>query len=123
MDNKFQVYDGVCATVTQWLMSNILHHPEPFCITDVDPQDKEDLCILSILDYVQKLMDKPVQYSGNFITYLILKYIKKFKYLHYCHATVNMFILNLPEFEREVMLSIDKRMDLLKEIYETYYER
>lgn len=123
MDDKFKVYDQICTTITQWLMSNIQHHPEPLCITDIGINDKQDLCILSILNYVQYLTDKSVQYSGNFITYLILKYIKKFKYLHYCHATINMFILNLPEFEREVMLFLGQKQELLEEIYDTYYAR
>lgn len=123
MDEKFKEYDSICATITQWLVYNLTEHPEPFCIKNVDADDKEDLCVLSIIGYLQTLTDRYINYEGSFWSYIRLKYFKKFKFLHRSRVTIPMFILDIHDFERELMLSINKYPSILGEIYDEYYRR
>ncbi len=123
MDEKFKEYDTICATVTQWLLYNLTEHPEPFCITNIDADDKEDLCILSIISFLQALTDRTISYNGGFWNYIRLKYFKKFKFLHRGRTLIPVFILDIHKFEQELMLSINKHPSILAEIYDEYYRR
>ena len=123
MDEKFKMYDEVTGAATQWLVCYITEHDTDAVITQVDWRDEEDLCILSILSWMPLIISKNIYYKGNIFQYWILKHIKKFKFLKWYKFDTEATEIRLHDFERELMLSLNKHPSILAEIYNEYYKR
>ena len=123
MDEKFKVYDTIVSAAAEWILCFVNEHKTPIRLTNVDWQDEEDLCLLSILSWVPQLTGQQVYYKGSIFSYWILKYIKHQDFLKKCKFDTYATELNLHEFENELMLSLNKHPSLLAEIYQEYYKR
>jgi len=123
MNEKFKLYDEICATGLKWLLWHVEEGHNPMCVSNIDIHDKGDLWFLSTLAWVDSITDVKVYFKGSPFAYLYLKWFKKYKYLHYTNWGFDMFVISVPDFEIELAHVFNRFITIFDEIYTAYYER
>ena len=123
MQEKFQLYDEICETGIKWLLFNFERAQLPICIKTIGINNKEDLWFCCITRSFDTFINTPTYFTGSWIKFLILKYIKGFKFLHYTFKLKNKFIIDAEVFEIEIVKTFNKFPYILGDIYDEYYKR
>lgn len=90
---------------------------------NLDTESPEDLWLLSILKQIYSIRANKYYYKGSWLDYLYFKYIKGFKFLKYSFNDKDKFFIDAIAFEVEVVYNFCEHIEVLADIYETYYRR
>ena len=124
-------YDGVIRIVMTCLSYNNDEH-DTICLDEVNLKDKNHMCILAIADVWSRAYERTPYINCNFLQYLYLKYIKKFKglkriksisYFEPFSIKVPILIEDIYKYFSSDLFNFEVNKNLFSDIYNTYYDR
>ena len=117
-------YDSIDNTAARWLAWN-LEGKDSIGFTCINGVDESNLWLLSIARHLYTYSEKPIYLDCNWIDYLWIKYILRFKFVkHYNkRKNNNVFLIDAIEFIKEIADNFKINEKTLEEIYDVYYRR
>lgn len=117
-------YDSIDSTAARWL-SYLLQTKGKIGFTQLGSIDEEDLWLLSIARHVHIYSDTIIYVDCNWLDFLWLRYIKKFKFIKHYNSKKDkgVFLINAIEFEKEIAEACNTDIATIVKIYDAYYRR
>ena len=116
-------YDGVNTEAARWVLWNYKDKKKPIGIEKFNRKNKSHMWFLCILRSCRIASTYNYFYIDcNWINYLIIRYIKKFKYVRRAHGN-DVFLIDPQVFIHEICNFYKDDVSIVEKIYDEYWSK
>lgn len=120
--DDYSLYDSINTYAVRWLTYNAKSHVKPLGIKNFNKKSTYHMWLLKMIESYSVFNNYCNYYiDGNFISYLYLRYIKKFKHLRYTINCKKNLMIEADIFIKELTESFGENPNIVLKIYNKYW--
>lgn len=120
--DELNLYDSINTYAVRWLTYNAKSHGKPLGIKNFNRKNTYHMWFLHMLENYSVFNNYCDYYiDGSFVSYLYLRYIKKFKHLRYTTNSKANLMIDIDIFIKELTNAFHENANIILKIYNEYW--